>query len=30
MEWARSAWDAYRDFHTLAREWLAMSAAHRR
>jgi len=22
-EWARSAWDAYRDFHSTAREWLS-------
>jgi hypothetical protein len=26
-DWARSAWEAYRDLHPLAREWLARSAA---
>jgi hypothetical protein len=25
--WARSAWDAYRDLQSIAREWLAMSGA---
>ena len=24
--WARSAWDAYRDLHPIAREWLSRSA----
>ena len=26
--WARSAWEAYGQLHSLAREWLAMSEAH--
>lgn len=29
-EWARSAWDAYREQHDLAREWLSLSAQRRR
>jgi hypothetical protein len=29
-EWARSAWDAYRELHQLAREWLNLSAQRRR
>lgn len=31
-EWARSAWDAWRDYHGLARQWVAESARtpHRR
>jgi len=29
-EWARSTWDAYRDLHQIAREWLSLSARHRR
>lgn len=29
-EWARSAWQAYAAHHALARQWLAMSAAHHR
>jgi len=29
-EWARSAWQAYAAHHALARQWLAMSAAHPR
>jgi len=30
QEWARSAWDAYRDLQPIAREWLSLSAARRR
>jgi len=29
-EWARSAWEAYRELHQLAREWLSLSAQRRR
>jgi hypothetical protein len=29
-EWARSAWDAYRELHQLAREWLSLSEQRRR
>jgi hypothetical protein len=29
-EWARSAWDAYRELQPLAREWLILSAQRRR
>lgn len=25
QEWARSAWDAYRDLHSIAREWITLS-----
>jgi hypothetical protein len=28
--WARSAWQAYRDLHPTAREWLARSASYNR
>jgi hypothetical protein len=27
--WARSTWDAYRDLHQVARQWLAQAAALR-
>jgi Family of unknown function (DUF5946) len=29
-EWARSAWEAYRDLHELARRWLSLSMHRRR
>lgn len=29
-EWARSAWDAYRNLHQTAREWLELSTRQRR
>jgi hypothetical protein len=29
-EWARSSWEAYHALHPLARDWIALSSAHRR